>query len=930
MIATLRWRRAVGLLLAFFLFCHYSVEAGTTGKIAGRIVDATTGEGLPGVNVVIDGTTAGATTDVDGYYAIIQVRPGTYSVKASFIGYATVIVEEVQVVVDKTTTVDFRLREEVVEGQEIVVTAERAIVELDRTTTTSVVDAQQLKALPVTNVVDAVNLQAGVVDGHFRGGRSDEVSYLVNGVPINNVYTNERAFDVEQNMVSSLEVISGVFNAEYGQALSGVVSIVTKDIADKWSGSILAYAGAIASSRRLEFVTRTGPAGTGLTGNDFVSERIKYYDAAEFPNQLNVETSFGGPIIRDKLGVQLTARYLDDNGHRIGRDLFSPGDVSIGLNTGAPRDSWSIQSTGTGDFVSLDATERVSINASTVYNLTNKVRLDYNVFLQKGDFLQYLHDYKYDPSGINDLKFFNQTHIFGLHFTMGRNAFATMSYSFLKDNTDEELYDTGCRAPSSGDPQEFKCILDDRYVRAEATGLQGSNAFYVAGNELFTNSQSTTTHTFVADYTRQAGRVHQFKAGVLARLHDLENQSFGIERSFRTFNLAVPSPNAFNNDTLSTHPVELAAYVQDKMEFAGLIVNAGLRFDYFDPDYEVPVDWAQGELEEIPDPNNSDQTIANRVLASSKHQVSPRIGIAFPISSAGVMRFSAGLFFQTPPLRLLYTNPEYETNPQSSTVQFGNPDLNPERTLAFEVGLQQGLTETMGLELTIFSKDVRNLTGQEIFRDPNGDNVVRWINTDYGTIRGLTFSLFQRPRGAVSWTLDYTLQFADGTASDPGEAFGRFQSGLEPILSLVRLDWDRRHVINNTITWSPNASLSVTAVNSLQSGTPYTTIRNFVVSNEKNNADKPTSFTTDLRLYYSPPLLPSEAQFFLQVQNLFDAKLQWAVYGDTGTADESVEKERLKRTGGEVGGVNTLDDYYYRQDWYGPPRKVSVGFSVRF
>ena len=162
------------------------------------------------------------------------------------------------------------------------------------------------------------------------------------------------------------------------------------------------------------------------------------------------------------------------------------------------------------------------------------------------------------------------------------------------------------------------------------------------------------------------------------------------------------------------------------------------------------------------------------------------------------------------------------------------------------------------MEITIFSKDVRNLTGQEIARTPQGDFIIRWINRDYGTIRGLTFSLFQRPGGALSWTIDYTLQFAEGTSSSPGEAFGRQQAGLDEILSLVRLDWDRRHVLNNTITVEPVTGLSVTLINRLQSGTPYTTVREFIRSSKKNNATKPSIFGTDVRIYYRIPGIKSE------------------------------------------------------------------------
>src|SRR5690606_19616539 len=119
---------------------------------------------------------------------------------------------------------------------------------------------------------------------------------------------------------------------------------------------------------------------------------------------------------------------------------------------------------------------------------------------------------------------------------------------------------------------------------------------------------------------------------------------------------------------------------------------------------------------------------------------------------------------------------------------------DPERTLQFEIGLQQGLTESLGLELTVFSKDIRNLVGVEVARSARGVTFVRVMNQDVGTARGITLSLFQRPVGPISWDLDYTLQYASGTSSDPDEAFQRWQRQEDPILSLVRLDWDRRHV----------------------------------------------------------------------------------------------------------------------------------------
>lgn len=892
------------------------------GKIAGRVVDVF-GETLPGVNVSLAGTTQGAVTDLDGNYIILRVKPGTYGVRASFIGFASQTMAGVEVIVDKTSRIDFTLTEEVFEGEEIIITAERGIVQVDRTTTTAVVNSEQLEALPVTSIGDAVNLQAGVVDGRFRGGRSGEVAYLVNGVPINNAFNNQAAFDVEQNMVSSLEVISGVFNAEYGQAQSGIVNIVTKDVPKEFSGSALAYLGSYVTDREAEFITRTSPAGSFLSADDFASETVSIGDALDFNNQSDVQLSVGGPIFKDKIGFQATARYINEDGSNVMRDLFVPSDSSQGLNSGLDRSQWVIQSNGSGEFVTRGY-ERVSLNTTVTAKLTKTARLEYNLFLQDGQFNNYSHGSKYVPSGLNTGYFGSQTHILSFRYTVGPKSFGNVSYSYLRDKFDSYLYDTP---------------TDSRYESPRLSGLAGANAFTVGGNDLFTVNELTETHTVVADFSSQLNNIHLMKTGVLARFHGLDNRSFGIEKSARTLFQPQPSPDVFSDNSLNAKPVELAAYFQDKMEFTGLIVNAGLRVDYFNSNYDIPLDWRQAHLEEVPetalDANTGLQVptgnvISNREAADPEFQISPRLGIAFPISSTGVMRFSAGLFFQTPALNLLYTNPEYEINPQSSTNQFGNAQLEPERTLAFEVGLQQGLTDDLGVEVTIFSKDVRNLTGQQILRTPNGDFAIRWINRDFGTIRGLTLSLFDQSQGAISWTLDYTLQFAEGTSSDPGEAFGRQQSGLEAILSLVRLNWDRRHVLNNTITVRPFDGTTVTFINRLRTGEPYTTLRGFVRSTQPNNSDRPLQYSTDVRAYFKPPFGSQDLQLFLQVQNLFDTQTPNAVYASSGNAEESLDKELFRSTGSRVGGLNSLDEWFQRPDWYSSPRRVSLGLSYKF
>jgi outer membrane receptor protein involved in Fe transport len=451
----------------------------------------------------------------------------------------------------------------------------------------------------------------------------------------------------------------------------------------------------------------------------------------------------------------------------------------------------------------------------------------------------------------------------------------------------------------------------------------------MGGNELFSSQNITQTHTVVTDFTSQINNTILFKTGMSARLHSLDNESFGITTN--AFNQPIRSESPYSNSSLEVNPYEAAAYAQVKLEFDELIVNAGLRADYFDPDFVVPRDLSQATAERIPDPNGAPgDSISNRVNADPTFQLSPRLGIAFPISETGVMRFSAGMFFQTPQLNLLYTNNEFEANPQATTLSYGNANLEPERTLQFEVGLQQGITETLGLDLTLFSKDIRDLAGTEVTRDQSGRLTSRLVNLDYGTVKGATLSLYQRGGGPISWTIDYTLQFASGSASNPNETFNRAQSGQAPVIKINRLDWDRRNVLNNTLTWTSNFGLTFSSINSLQTGTPYTSVRDFIQSNVPNNADKPIWFNSDVRVYYKPPALSLDLQLFLQVDNVFDSAPHWSVYSDTGLATESTELSRRIDSGTSPGGLNSYEEWYIDQSRLGPPRTVKVGLSLKF
>jgi outer membrane receptor protein involved in Fe transport len=232
--------RILSLFLLLIIFVSSPVFAGTTGKIAGRIVDRETGEPLPGVNVIVKETTLGSTTDIDGYYVVLQVPPGVHSVIASMVGYATITINNVNVHIDQTATVDISMTSEVIEIGDITVVAERNLVKQDVSTSVTSVRPNEIEVLPVTSINDIVGLQAGIEEGLVvRGGEADELLFQIDGVTLRDPRNNQPISSVALSSIQELSIEKGGFNAEYGQVRSGIINIVSRE------GSPSEYFGAV-------------------------------------------------------------------------------------------------------------------------------------------------------------------------------------------------------------------------------------------------------------------------------------------------------------------------------------------------------------------------------------------------------------------------------------------------------------------------------------------------------------------------------------------------------------------------------------------------------------------------------------------------------------------------------------------------------------
>ncbi len=895
------WHAGVCAVVATGLMALGAAWAGTTGKLAGRVIDQETGEPLPGVNVIVEGTTLGAATDLEGNYIVLNLPPGTYNVRAQMIGYQPVVVSNVRISIDKTTTVNFQLRRTVLElGKEVTVVAERPLVQMDLTSTEAVVGSDVIQRLPVERFEDVVNLQAGVVEGHFRGGRLGEVVYMIDGVPVNDVYSGTYAVEVENSAIQELQVISGTFNAEYGQAMSGVVNIVTKEGGDRYEGRVEAYFGDYVSSHR----------------------RI-FWNIENWNPVYSLQGGLSGPVpfAKSKWSFFALGRYYYDQGYIYGKKVFLPSDHSD--FTADDPAKWLVMSHGRvypfseelarrlmaeAEPVPMNPTLRLSGQLKLTYRLSPSNKFSYEVLAQRQDFRYYDHRFRLNPDG--DYRHYRRGYDHNLSWThvLSDRSFFTLKLSYFDNRYRQYVYE---------DP------FDPRYVSRIRLQDTGANAYLSGGMQMWHFRRSTATVLGKFDLTSQVTRHHQVKTGVEVRRHRLWLHEYEVIPELPE---RIAPITTFNNNRYEHFPVEAAAYVQDKMEFDYLIVNAGVRLDYFDPDGEVPLDFSQPNL-------------SPRMAAGTSYQLSPRFGLAYPISDKGALHLSYGHFFQIPNFQYLYVNPEFDIYPLQSTPSpppnsllntVGNAELKPQKTVIYEIGFQQQLGQDFALDATIYYKDIRNLLGTEVKMTLQGIRYGRYINRDYGQVKGFTLAFEKRLSGGVGASVDYTFQIAKGNASDPNTAFldQQTEPPRETEKQMVPLDWDRRHQVNSTLTLGDPRRFVLSLIGRLGTGLPYTPSFQNIQTAVENSARKPLYLNFDLYAYRNLRLNGLTFSIYVRVLNLFDRLNELEVFTDTGRAGYSLAP--IYVGGLRPRGLNTLEDYYIRPDFYSPPREVQVGFAVEF
>ncbi|MCD6441214.1 MAG: TonB-dependent receptor [Candidatus Marinimicrobia bacterium] len=901
----MRKKNVFTILSLLLLFIFSTAIAQTTGKISGRVIDKDTGAPLIGTNIVVEGTQMGGATDSNGEYFIINMHPGVYNVVASMIGYSRVKMEDIRVSVNSTTNLNFELSQQVIEGEVIIVTATQLAIKKDQTSSIRNISSDDIETLPVENISQIVQLQPGVVGSHFRGGRSSEVSYMIDGVKVTESFNHEAAtVEVTPAVVEDMEVITGTFNAEYGNAMSGVVNIITKEGSNKIEG------------------TGSVNLGNYLTSHDDIYVGL---DAAARIQDYTI--SLSGPIIKNYLNFIVDSRYFSDRGYLNGIHRFNVDDYSDFRNY---PDSYISSATGDNSYVDLDDNEKIFFMGKLTFKPIKALKTSFIYTHNQNDYQNYSHYYFYNPYGMPTNH--NKSNMAALYINhmLSQKAFYELKLSYNK-------YENGSYV--------YKNPLDPRYVHDFYSSGTGPG-FSTGGQSKGHNLRTEEKYGIKFDLAWQIHKNHNLKTGIDLTKIKLDQQSYSIRnkyegtdlesvyvtdpvtnrRTYPNYEPEVRSDLTTYTDKYIKEPEQFAAYIQDKMEFQSMVVNFGVRFDYFDPKTVYPTDWRN--------PSNQDyfedeSRMSKYPNVDPQYSFSPRLGLSYKLGDVALLRFSYGHFLQIPPLNYFYQNHSFSV---TELAQLGNPLLKSQKTVSYESGLWLQLTKEMNVEVAVFYRDIYDLLSSRMNYTYSQIRYGLFDNKDYGSVRGLELR-YQVRYGGFSANANYTLQYTRGIADSPDFAFNRAGEDKDPVNKLIPLGWDQRHTLNIMAGYNTKR-FGASILCTFDSGMPYswqpiTESPLALINLLPNNQYRPAKFSVDLQANYNLLTIGGvDVKLTLLAYNILDHLNENSVNSTTGRA--------------YTGIVRPIDITTYRSDFsefedllqnpamYGAPRSVKIGLGFNF
>ena len=839
----------------------WPAEDPETGILTGNVRDAVTGKPVPFADVIVIGTGRGSIVQQNGTFTLTGLPPGIHEISVQRIDYTTRTIAGVALLPGRPRNLIVRLDPSDVTVETIVITTDVTDIDVKASSSTYRIDRNDFKNRAINNITDALAKQPGVVvdptgEIHVRGGRNDEVKYVVDGMPVTNALHTNASLDVSFAALSQLELLSGGYDAEYGNAQSGIVRIQTMEGGRSYSGLA-------------KFFT-----------DDYGA------DDKTFFNSDDITAAIGGPLITGQLRF-----YLSGAGH------FSDGHLPINRECGKRevlgitlRDRNSNQYQGQGKLTWYFSPEK---------------KLSAGALMNRKKWTSYRHDYSrvgwwspenahwwYEPLDSTYQFYAGPDHLpvetrldvqSSLHWTHTLSPrlyytlkLARLSSDYLQQvgNLDPEEYQPFLGGADQIDPRNGYFAVDGDFPRYEKYG--------------------TRTYTFKGDLTNQTNDAHRLKMGLQLDYFDMESLVAINPDSIRPLGTAPDHYRVYSSGG--------ALYVQDQFQHEGMVINAGIRWDFFDPGLRA------ARLDKARRAGLLTETGEHISLQSRlKSQLSPRIGMAYPITDRDVLHFQYGRFSQMPALHQLFAGIGAKNLEPGGL--YGNLELEPTQNISYQLGVDHKLTGSLSLDMTLFYRDIFGwIDTREIaagtLSSIGAEPAYTFINQAYGTVRGFEFVLNRRFQKRFGGSLTYTFSQATGTHSDANTAVlvGLGQLNRKP-LSEQPLDWDKTHMFGAELRLSDPGIWLLSLEYEYRGGAPYTPLfygQRKILAEEINTGRLPDESNVDLKANKLYRMYGQEFRLYVEGSNLLDNQN----IRDFDPGGEGLYSEYYTEAGGLGGAYN--------------------------
>lgn len=1019
--------RRIALILLIVLLCGLTVlDAATTGKLVVRVRDSA-GKALEFVNVVVmrgNQRVTGGQTNSKGAATILNIPPGNYTVKFSLIGHDNVTVNNVEISVDQTTPLNNIIMGKAgVTMSTVVVTATSNKTEPDRVGSSRQIEMENMGDVAVSDVAGIISLQAGVTniggELHVRGGRANEINFTVDGMSVSDPVDGGSALQVDTDAISDMKVMTGGFPAEYGNAQSGVVNIVTKDGDPFYSGKIEYNTDHLIGAGRNSDVFKFAFGGPiWPLGSDDLRERLTFY--------LNGGGEWLDGRLKDYYISDPMADYLFEN-NETGEsrqlleyeyernDPYASRKNILGIDTG--NRNYNSYNVNLKTKYVLSPTQKITLAArgDRSYNLpfsySARYALDHYAYTETQQ-SQYIATYDHVFNTAMNLKvkasYYTKESVEGPrgigredyiymqidpnnpgaeyvdNVLMGIEGWSTVDHDFdgvYSPDYDGDLISDADYLPSSFWTYRIASVEDPRRI----TGFSAPGSIY-------TNfvDDMTTTINGRADFEWQVNDTHLAKTGIEIIKHAIEKnqlQNFlsiyedrrqaSLKRVFDMADLEwITDPNnpadsiyvmpaalydiyetedgtlipiykpadyykaaqeaSGKRDGYHADPWQVAYYLQDKMEWEGMIVNAGLRLDA----------WYLGDKYKVLQDDGKFRTVEFDKDERLQVMLSPRLGVSHPITDRDVLRFAYNYQNQLPQMQFIFTSKTpADANVSDQTITVGNTELEPQITVTYEVGLSHQLSDDYVLDMTAYYKNLYNYVSTVKESNPDEPQIswYKFISEDYGSARGIDIQLEKLMSNFNTWSIAYSLAWAQGNNST---------TVIQDEATNLRefpLDWDVRHNMSFNYTFRigrgeeffvpftdyilPFDDFSANLNWSFASGAPYTP-QSSIGTQFLDTNSKRMKFSNQANLRLTKGFTfgnNMNLRVFLDVENLFKTRNVLTVYPKTGQYDDDGQDISDSNTGYTYPEVRYVYDRFIQNPgYYNDYRGVTLGVSFNF